>query len=297
MSLLPATTLSDPSSSLPKSIFGYDVVDFIGEGAASFIYAVTDPTSRQLYALKHVVRKTDKDARFIEQLEAEFEVGAKAIHPNLRRVFDLKMNRTLLRKVNEAVLLMELFDGVPLENSLPRQLPALIQVFIDTGKGMEALHKLGYVHCDLKPNNILINNASQVKVIDLGQACLNGTTKKRIQGTPDYISPEQVKLLPVSFRTDIYNFGATMYWALCGRKMPTLFNIKRGENSILSDDLISTPRQLNPLLPESLSNFVMECTRTNPQKRPADMAEVVRRLEIIQHSVIKQSENRSSNVA
>jgi serine/threonine protein kinase len=90
-----------------------------------------------------------------------------------------------------------------------------------------------------------------------------------------------VKCLPVSLRTDIYNFGATMYWALSGRKMPTLFTIKKGENSLLSDDLIPSPHVLNPLVPESLANFVMECVRINPRKRPADMGEVVRRLEII----------------
>jgi eukaryotic-like serine/threonine-protein kinase len=282
---------------MPKAIFDYDVIDFIGEGAASLIYAVTDPKTKQLYALKHVVRKTEKDIRFIEQLENEFEVGKRAVHDNLRRIFDYKANRSLLRKVNEAVLLMELFDGVPLEQSLPRALPALMQVFIDTGRGLDALHKLGYVHCDLKPSNILINNSGQIKVIDLGQACPIGTAKKRIQGTPDYIAPEQVKCLPVSVRTDIYNFGATMYWALCGRKMPTLFTVGKGENSILSDDLISTPRQLNPLLPEALSNFVMECTRTNPAKRPADMSEVIRRLEIIQHTVSRQGQARNFNVA
>ena len=282
---------------MPKTIFEYDVIDFIGEGAASQIYAVSDPKSRQLYALKHVVRKTEKDARFIEQLENEFEVGKRVAHENLRRIVDMKVNRSLLLKVNEAVLLMELFDGVPLEHSLPRQLGVLLQVFIDTAKGLEALHKLGYVHCDLKPSNILINNAGLVKVIDLGQACPTGTAKKRIQGTPDYIAPEQVKCLPVSVRTDIYNFGATLYWALCGRKMPTLFTAGKGENSILSDDLISTPRQLNPLLPESLSNFTMECTRSNPAKRPADMSEIIRRLEIIQHTVNRAADARNSNVA
>jgi eukaryotic-like serine/threonine-protein kinase len=297
MSLFPSTTLPDPTTGMPKSIFDYDVIDLIGEGAASLIYAVSDPKTKQLYALKHVVRKTDKDIRFIEQLENECEVGKKVVHENLRRIFDIRQNRSLLLKVNEAVLLMELFDGVPLEQSLPRQLSALMQVFIDTARGIEALHKHGYVHCDLKPSNILINNAGQVKVIDLGQACPIGTAKKRIQGTPDYIAPEQVKCLPVSVRTDIYNFGATMYRALCGRRMPTLFTIGKGENSILSDDLIPPPRQLNPLLPETISNFAMECTRSNPAKRPADMSEVIRRLEIIQHSVLKQAENRSSNVA
>jgi serine/threonine protein kinase len=298
MTLFPSATIaSDPSTGLPKTIFEYDVIDFIGEGAASMIYAVSDPKTRQLYALKHVVRKTDKDARFIEQLEAEFEVGRRVSHENLRKIVDMKVNRSMLLKVNEAVLLMELFDGVPLEQSLPRQLAALMQVFIDTAKGLEALHKIGFVHCDLKPSNILINNAGEVKVIDLGQACTVGTAKKRIQGTPDYIAPEQVRCQPVSVRTDIYNLGATMYWATCGRKMPTLFTAGKGENSILSDDLISTPRQCNPLLPEALSNFIMECTRSNPAKRPADMSEVIRRLEIIQHSVKKQSELRPSNVA
>jgi hypothetical protein len=79
--------------------------------------------------------------------------------------------------------------------------------------------------------------------------------------------------------------------------MPTLFTAGKGENAILSDDLIPSPRQLNPLLPETLSNFVMECTRTNPAKRPADMAEVVRRLEIIQHTVNRNAQTRNSNVA
>src|SRR5262249_19278443 len=156
MSLFPSPTIPDPTSGMPKTIFDYDVIDYIGEGAASLIYAVSDPKTKQLYALKHVVRKTDKDTRFIEQLENEFNVGKAVVHENLRRIYDYKANRSLLLKVNEAVLLMELFDGVPLEQSLPRALPALVQVFIDTAKGLEALHKMGFVHCDLKPSNILI---------------------------------------------------------------------------------------------------------------------------------------------
>ncbi len=300
MSIFPSASLqSEPLSGSTRILFDYDVIDHIGEGAASQIYAVSDRKTQQLYALKHVVRKTEKDARFIEQLENEFAVGQKVAHPNLRRIIEMKANRSLLLKVNEAVLVMELFDGVPLENSLPRTLSPLIQIFIETAKGLEALHKAGFVHCDLKPSNILINGNGHVKVIDLGQACPIGTAKKRIQGTPDYIAPEQVKLQPVSVRTDIYNFGRDLaYQAICGRKMPTLFTAGKGENSILSDDLINTPRQLNPMLPETLSNFVMECTRTNPAKRPADMSDVIRRLEIIQHSVSKQTAAAlSANVA
>src|SRR5207248_1366007 len=125
--------------------------------------------------------------------------------------------------------------------------------------------------------------------IDLGQAAKVGTAKSRIQGTPDYIAPEQVKCLPVTERTDVFNFGATMYWALSGRKMPTLFTLKKGENSFLVDSQIAAPHQLNPTVPENLSNLVMECVRTNPAKRPADMTELVRRLEIIEHAMRRSS--------
>lgn len=272
---------------MPAQLFGYDVIDFVGEGAASTIYAVSHPETHQLYALKHVVRKTDKCARFFEQLENEYEVGRQISHPNLRKVIDYKMQRGLLLKVNEAALIMELFDGLPLEMSLPGRISEILRCFIETAKALDAMHNAGFVHCDLKPNNILLSPAGDVKVIDLGQACRLGTAKKRIQGTPDFIAPEQVKLKPVSRPTDVFNFGASLYWALTSRKLPTLFTLRKGDNSFLVDDTLATPTSINPAVPESLSNFVMECVRTNPTKRPSDMGEVINRLEIIHHAVSK----------
>ena len=285
------TAVSTPSESdnnrIPKSLFGYEVVDFIGEGAGSRIFAAAHPVSKQIYALKYVTPKTDKDLRFVEQLEAEYEVGRQVNHPGLRRSIELKVSRSLFRKVTEAALVMELFDGISLERRPPQSLTALVDVFIQTAEALGSLHSLAYVHCDLKPNNILIDASRNVKVIDLGQAAKAGTAKTRIQGTPDYIAPEQVKLLPVTVQTDVFNLGATMYWALCSQKLPTLFNIKKTQNSFLVDTAITTPHECNPQVPEQLSNLVMECVRTNPSRRPADMAELSRRLEIILHVMRK----------
>jgi serine/threonine protein kinase len=274
---------------LPKSVFGYDVVDFIGEGAGSRIFAVTHPTTRQLFALKYVVPKTDKDVRFVEQLETEFQVGRHVSHAGLRRSLELKINRSFFRKVTEAGLVLELFDGVSLERRLPQSLTQLVEVFIRSAEALGSLHALGYVHCDLKPNNIMVDGVNKnVKVIDLGQAAKIGTAKSRIQGTPDYIAPEQVKLLPVTVQTDVFNFGATMYWSLCGQKLPTLYNIKKSENSFLVDAVMASPRDCNKLVPETLSNLVMECVRSSPEKRPVDMTELARRLEIILHVMHKE---------
>jgi len=274
---------------LPENLFGYEVLAFLGEGAASYIYAVSDPASKQIYALKHVLRKTDKDDRFIEQLEAEYEVGRHVRHPALRKSIALKYQRTLLRRVTEAALIMELVDGKSLEQHMARTLKGLLDVFIQTADALHAMHEAGFVHCDLKPNNILVDSAGKVKVIDLGQAVKSGTVKERIQGTPDFIAPEQVTRDPVTPRTDVFNFGATLYWALAGKNLPTLFTAGRRANSFVLDDAIETPRQANPSIPEPLSNLVMECVRSNVNKRPESMAVVQRRLEIIHHGLTKSS--------
>ena len=275
---------------LPKSLFGYEVLSYLGTGAASDIYVVTHPQTRQVYALKHVVRKTDKDDRFIAQLENEFEASRLIAHPGLRKCLDMKVTRTLLRKATEAALVMEMVDGTSLEAQPTSNLVQTVDCFVQTARALQALHQLGYVHCDLKPNNILRAADGSVKVIDLGQAAKLGATKKRIQGTPDYIAPEQVKLMPVTEKTDVYNFGATLYWALTGRNLPTLFTVGKKENSFLVDDRISTPIELNPSVPEQLSNLVMDCVRVNPLKRP-EMRELITRLEIIEHAVRRDSQN------
>lgn len=269
---------------MPKSVFNYEVLDYIGQGAGSVIYSVTDPKTAQIYALKHVPVMTEKAERFVEQLEAEYEIGKSLAHPGLRRSIELKVQRNLLRKPQEAVLVLELVDGEPLESNPPEKMVDTVACFIQVSKALAALHHLGYVHCDLKPNNILISADGQVKVIDLGQACRINTIKKRIQGTPDYISPEQVKCEAVTARTDVYNLGATLYWALTRKNLPTLFTLKKSENSFLVNIRVDSPRDLNPKVPESLSNLVMECVRASPAKRP-QMPDVTHRLEIIRFTL------------
>jgi serine/threonine-protein kinase len=271
-----------------EKLLHYEVLEVLGEGARSTIYAVRDPQTRQIYALKHVIRDDSKDIRFIEQMEAEFEISKQFTHANLRRSYDLTINKTLLLKVSEAFLLMEYFDGKALDVRLPASLVDVVDTFIAAAQGLRAMHQMGYVHCDIKPNNILRNDRAVTKVIDFGQSCKIGTIKERIQGTPDYIAPEQVARRPISVQTDVFNLGATAYWALTGKHIPTLYTVnKKGENSFLLDARIDTPADLNPKIPLALSNLVMDCIATRPQKRPADMDQVITRLELSKHILMK----------
>jgi len=273
--------------SRPNDLFGYEIIDAVGTGAGSQIYAATDPQTRQIVALKHVVVKTDKDQRFVEQLKAELEVGQKVTHAGLRKSLDLKTKTTWLGKVTEAALIMELVDGTPLDQELPHDPLKLVDCFVRTAEALHAMHVAGYCHCDLKPANILLSASGKTKVIDLGQASPLGTKKQRIQGTPDFIAPEQVKCHAVTQQTDVFNLGATMYWCLSGEKLPTLFTAGKGENSFLVNDQIRTPHDIRPSVPENLSNLVMDCVKLKPERRPSDMAEVVRRLEVMRFGLAR----------
>jgi serine/threonine-protein kinase len=282
---------------MAQKLLGYEIIDKIGEGARSVIYAVNDPISGKTLALKHVLRDVQKDIRFVEQMETEFEISKQFNHPNLRKTFELKINKSLLMKVTEAFLIMEMFDGTPLDVNPPRTTLETIDTFIQVSQGLKEMHRLGYVHCDLKPNNILRSDSGIVKVIDYGQSCKIGTIKERIQGTPDYIAPEQVQRKPISVQTDVFNLGATLYWALTGRNIPTLYTVnKKGENSFLVDDRFDSPSQLNPKVPEAVSKLVMECIASRPSKRPADMDQVITRLELGRHVINRQANPQAYSV-
>lgn len=273
---------------MSEKLLHYDILERLGEGAGSTIYAVRDSQTGRKYALKHVLRKKDKDVRFIEQMETEFEVSKNFTHPNLRRTFDLKIVKTILLKKTEAFLVMELFEGKSLETRPPASLLEVVDDFIPTAQGLGAMHKMGYVHCDLKPNNIMRDANGTIKIIDFGQSVKIGTIKERIQGTPDYIAPEQVERRPIMVQTDVYNLGATIYWCLTGKPIPTQYTVsKKGEHSFLLDTLIPTPQTLNPGVPNALSNLVMECISTNWKKRPVDMEQLTMRLELAKHVILK----------
>jgi eukaryotic-like serine/threonine-protein kinase len=284
---------------MPEQLLHFDLLERIGEGARSVIWRAQDRNTGRIVAVKHVLRKEDKDIRFIEQMEAEFNIAKNFNHPNLRRALDLKIQRTLLRRVTEAVMVMEFVDAQPLDTRPPPDLMSTLDTFVQSCSGLKAMHNLGYVHCDIKPNNILRGSGGEVKVIDYGQSCPVGTVKERIQGTPDYIAPEQVNRKPVTVQTDVFNLGATLYWALTGRPIPTLYTVQKtkSSNALLSDELFDSPLQLNPLVPPIVSEMVMQCVATNPKKRPADMDAMMQKLEIGKHLLEKKRDPNAIKAA
>ena len=263
----------------PRSLFGYDIISKLGEGAASQIYAVNDPKSGQVYALKHVVRKKEKDARFIQQVMVEYEVAKACDHPVLRKVYDLKTVKKFWGPVVEVALIMELVDGQTLDTRGVKDLRDTIDIFIKVAEGLWDMAKHGYVHCDTKPANIMVSASHKVHLIDYGQACKAGTVKERVQGTPAFIAPEQARCKPLTEQTDVYNIGATMYWALTGKRVPTLLTVDKSERRIVKEQNYPSPAQLSPDVPPTLSDMVMACLKLRPYDRIMGMGKVLMLLE------------------
>ncbi len=279
------------------NVGGYTIIRRIGTGARSTIYLASDELDGKEVALKRVIYEKPEDSRVFEQVDTEYKVAQKIDHPYVRKCYELKKIRSMF-KVREMLLTMEYFDGKNLEDCTTLSLGDVLLVFRMVASGLNAMHQHGFVHCDIKPNNIIINKSGSIKIIDLGQSCKIGTIKTRIQGTPDYIAPEQVKRKPLVPKTDIFNLGATMYWALTGKHAPTLIP-KKNKFGLPITETRRAPHELKTQLPTGISKLVMDCIEVDPANRPRSMVMVISRLDSMVHSIfggkIKTNKNASNN--
>jgi serine/threonine protein kinase len=140
------------------------------------------------------------------------------------------------------------------------------------------MHRRGVFHGDLKPSNIMVTKEGQVKLIDFGTAWLKGQEKNRIQGTPQYMAPETVSEKVVDERSDIYNFGATMYRMFTGRYANPSGGPKPGDS--LKSKLVA-PIQINPNVPGTLNETILACLQTSPDRRPSGIFEVQQQLSAV----------------
>ena len=264
---------------------GYEIASQIGRGAGATINLAYERGTRRPVAIKHVVCRNADDIRFIHQAETEFRVARYIDHPHVRKCYGIVRNRRWFR-TRELFLIMEYVDGARLEDQCPEHLDQILSIFIHVAEGLHAMHLAGYAHADVKPNNILLGRSGAVKIIDLGQSCPLGHRKSRLQGTPDFMAPEQVERGRIDHRTDIFNLGATMYWVVTGKWFNTLMPSAPAASKKIEIDAQRgsvPPHELNPHVPLSLSKLIVECCETSPSLRPQDMRKVASRLEVVQH--------------
>lgn len=263
---------------------GYQVMEYLGKGARSTIWRVRDRSGKRTFALKRVIKQLGDDDRYFQQAINEFEIARRFDHPTIRKCLRLRRLRRML-KVYELHLFMEMCEGRTCQANRPDDIHEVIRIFHTVAEAVHHMHVRGYLHGDVKPNNIIVAPDGTVKLVDFGHSCPIGTVKERIQGTPDFIAPEQVHCRPLDRRTDAFNFGAALYWTLTGLAIPTM--LPKTTNGLqLRDDLrVTPPEQHNPQVTQPLSHLVTDCIEMNPRRRPDSMKEIAGRLDLIAHSM------------
>jgi eukaryotic-like serine/threonine-protein kinase len=264
---------------------GYTIVRRLGTGARTVIYLAKEDSTHNTVALKRAVYERPEDSRIFEQIEQEYHIAKQIDSPYIRKCYKMMRVRNML-KTKELYLSMEWFDGLALDETPSLSVVDVLLVFRMVANGLDAMHQKGFVHCDIKPNNILFNPGGLIKLIDLGQSCKIGTRKERIQGTPDYIAPEQVRREPLDQRTDVFNLGATMYWAFTGKNVPTLMPKTDTLGMIMPAKGFQAPHEMHKRIPLGVSKLIMDCVKDRQSDRPTTMGDVMSRLDLLIHSIL-----------
>ncbi len=272
----------------------YRVIRELGRGASSQLYCVEDIKTGELRTAKHIILGDADEKKFIEQLRAEQATGQLLDHPTLRKVFELRYIRKRFR-VQAAVLMMEYVDGIDMGSSQFRwSLPQLLSYFRSAAEGLSAMHHHKFVHADLKPGNLMVTPSDEVKLIDFGQSSTLLQAKERIQGTPDYMAPEQAKRSVLDQRTDVFGFGATLYKVLTGMALKTEMNKTAGLHleGRIGKRVTEMSRGSTDEVPTCILRFIEDCCREDPMDRLSDMRAVINRIDLSQTILEHQAANR-----
>ena len=272
----------------------FQVLGTLGKGAHSTILHIRRTGDSKQYALKVVPIHTADELKFLDQAEHEFQVAQKLDHPNLIKIYALESVRNWMFRVRKLHLLIEYVNGKTLDVMPPAPISRLIQIFVRVAAGLAHMHRRGVCHADLKPNNIIVSRTGDVKIFDFGLARIKGESRGRVQGTPEYMAPEQAKRGIVNERTDIYNFGATMYRLATWRFAPAA--VAEGSefamDAKMREHLLKPVSEYNAEAPAELCEIIHRCLSYDPHKRPERVGEIHGILDQLADKLVTSPEDR-----
>lgn len=253
----------------------YRIESLVARSGMASIFRATDTRDGRTVAIKIPHPEMEADPQLFDRFKREQEIGEKLDHPGVMKVFkDAHRSRIYM--------VMEWVDGELLRKLLSAQgkFPAdrAARITARICEALDYVHSHGVVHRDMKPENIMVDPEDRIKLIDFGISANEGSRRltfaklSNVMGTPDYISPEQVKGKRGNGRSDIYSVGVMLYEMLTG-KVPFT-----GNNAflIMNDRLLNSPvppREIDPAISPALQEIIYRALERDPQNRYATARE------------------------
>lgn len=294
---------SRPRANKPE-LGRYEIHEILGKGAGSKIFRATDSRDGREVAIKHVTEETIHErladvgeykphrnnkpidyTSFFDQLKLEYEVcrglSKTPVRNYVPEVYALKTVRKYGFLTAGYDLIMEYIPGPTLREERDYPIKDIVKFYYQTARILYGMHSIGWLHCDLKPQHLVVSAERSIKLLDFGQCRKPWDGARRMQGTPDYMAPEQLKGCEVDESTDIYSLGASMYWILTGKSnRPAMagasvgagFHVGYGERA-------QSIREENPAVPEPLERLILDSCEPKAIDRPISMREVMERLD------------------
>ena len=246
----------------------YQIIEELGRGGMGRVYKAMDTEINEKVALKLITPEIAKDKKTIERFRNELKFARKIRHKNVCQMYDLS------KEEESYYITMEYVRGDDLKGMIRRMgrfsAGQAITIAKQVCNGLAEAHKLGVIHRDLKPQNIMIDQDGNARIMDFGIArSLKGrgiTGAGVMIGTPEYMSPEQVEGKETDRRSDIYSLGVILFEMVTGKtpfQGDTPFTIGVKHKSEIPQD----PKELNNQISAELSQIILRCLEKDKEKR------------------------------